>query len=60
MNQIFIIEVEGIFDRNYYPRKVQIIDNRWHTESAVEVAESTKRGGATYRNFSFMNSDPYP
>ena len=22
MNQIFIIEVEGIFDRNYYPRTV--------------------------------------
>ena len=34
MNQIFIIEVEGIFDRNYYPRTVQIIGNRWPTESA--------------------------
>ena len=51
--------MEGIFDRNYYPTKVQIIDNRWRTELADEVTESTKRGGATYRDQSFVKSEPY-
>ena len=38
---------------NYYLKKVQIINNRWRTESADEVTESIKRGGATYRNQNF-------
>ena len=51
-NQMLLNWKESLIE-NYYLKKVQIINNRWRTESADEVKERIKRGGATYRNQNF-------